>query len=149
MDDKKFIDTVNNCKTMSYASKITGMSYGSFKKKAISLNCFNPNPSGRGTKKTKSFGFIPLEEILSGQHPEYQTFKLKRRLIREGILEDKCCRCGWSEKMPDAEFSSCELEHIDGNPTNHKRENLEILCPNCHSLTESYRFRRGKTNGIN
>jgi 5-methylcytosine-specific restriction endonuclease McrA len=37
-----------------------------------------------------------------------------------------------------------ELEHKDGNCTNHNIENLELLCPNCHALTDTY---RGKNKG--
>ena len=37
---------------------------------------------------------------------------------------------------------NCELDHIDGNPTNHKLKNLIILCPNCHSQTDTYRSKK-------
>ena len=39
-----------------------------------------------------------------------------------------------------------ELDHIDGNRTNHKLENLRMLCPNCHSQTSTYKG-RNKGNG--
>jgi hypothetical protein len=69
-------------------------------------------------------------------------------LIKENIFEDKCSICEWSKKAKGVEYTSCELDHINGNSCDPRLENLRILCPNCHSLTETYRFRRGKTNGI-
>lgn len=87
--------------------------------------------------KTKPTGKkIDLAEILEGKHPEYQTFKLHKRLLKEGIKEHKCEICGntmWNgEKIP------LQLDHIDGNPHNHLLNNLRMLCPNCHAQTETY-----------
>lgn len=79
---------------------------------------------------------IDLNEILSGMHPYYQTFKLKNRLIKEGIKEDRCEECkidSWNGKK-----LAIQLDHIDGNPHNHLLENLKMLCPNCHSQTETF-----------
>lgn len=57
---------------------------------------------------------------------------LKQKLIRDGIKEDKCELCGvamWlNVKLP------LELHHIDGNHYNNSFDNLQILCPNCHSI---------------
>ena len=145
MSDEEFIKMVSEFKSMAYASKKVGMSYKNFRKKAISLNCFFPNPSGKGTRK-HGVKKVPIKDILEGKYPFFTTYKLKIRLYKEGIFEDKCNKCGWNIKIKGREYSPCELEHKDGNPTNHKLENLEILCPNCHSLTETYRFRRGRTN---
>ena len=83
---------------------------------------------------------IPLEEILQGLHPYYQTFKLKNRLIQEGIKENKCDKCHIKEWQ--GKPLNMQLEHKDGNPHNHKLENLEFLCPNCNSQTETYCGRR-------
>jgi hypothetical protein len=79
---------------------------------------------------------IPLEEILAGDHPYYQTLKLKKRLIREGILENKCSCCG-IEKWQGKEIS-LQLDHINGDSSDHVRENLRLLCPNCHSQTDTW-----------
>ena len=61
----------------------------------------------------------------------------RKRVILE--QENKCNKCELSiwlgEKIP------LELEHIDGNHSNNKRDNLEALCPNCHSLTPTWRGR--------
>jgi 5-methylcytosine-specific restriction endonuclease McrA len=43
-------------------------------------------------------------------------------------------------------FKSMIVNHIDGDKTNHKFDNLRVICPNCHSQTETYRFKRGKGN---
>lgn len=147
MSDENFVKIVNECKTMRYASIKTGMAYSTFIRKAKKLGCYKPNQGGKGTKKSKT-AKIPLEEILSGYHPEYQTYKLKRRLVKEGLIKDECSICGWNEKSKDRDLTPCELDHINGDPTDHRLENLRMLCPNCHSLTETYRFRRGRTNYI-
>ena len=94
------------------------------------------------TKKKVGRPEYPLEDILAGKHPQYSTYQLKKRLIEVGIFEDKCCICGWNEKPESQPITPCELDHIDGNPHNHIRDNLRIICPNCHSLTKNYRKRK-------
>ena len=56
---------------------------------------------------------------------------------------EKCMKCGWDEKNIHTNIVPVQLNHIDGNPENHDLKNTELLCPNCHSLTE-YFGRRGK-----
>lgn len=60
-----------------------------------------------------------------------------RRYIFEKF-DSKCCKCGWKEINKFSNRIPLQINHIDGNPRNHKEENLELLCPNCHSLTESF-----------
>lgn len=51
----------------------------------------------------------------------------------------KCARCGWGEKNQYTNKIPLEVEHIDGNYKNNAEENLILLCPNCHSLTSTYK----------
>lgn len=51
----------------------------------------------------------------------------------------KCSKCGWGEMNPYSKLIPLEIEHIDGNYQNNKEENLTLLCPNCHSLTATYK----------
>ncbi len=51
----------------------------------------------------------------------------------------KCMECGWAEINPISGKVPIELEHIDGDSTNNRLENLKLLCPNCHSLTPTYK----------
>lgn len=62
--------------------------------------------------------------------------------IRRYLFEKydgKCSKCGWSERNPYTNTIPLEVEHIDGDATNNDESNLTLLCPNCHSLTKTYR----------
>ena len=61
-----------------------------------------------------------------------------RRYIFEKF-ENKCCLCGWSEINPYTNTLPLEIDHIDGNSENNSEDNLRLICPNCHSLTSTYR----------
>jgi hypothetical protein len=57
----------------------------------------------------------------------------------------KCSLCGWSKKNPFTDKIPLEVDHIDGNHKNNSENNLTLICPNCHSLTKTYRgANRGK-----
>lgn len=62
--------------------------------------------------------------------------------IRDYMLakcQFKCTKCNWGEINRHTNKVPLELEHIDGDYLNNKEENLTILCPNCHSLTPTYK----------
>ena len=81
----------------------------------------------------------PLEDYLSNLFP-IQSLKLKKRLFAEGYLTKKCNICGLSQWLNDP--IPLELHHIDGNHENNNLDNLSVLCPNCHAMTESHRKRK-------
>lgn len=61
------------------------------------------------------------------------------KIIKRIILSERgesCENCGLSEWLGIK--IRLDMHHIDGNPDNNNRENLKLLCPNCHSLTENY-----------
>lgn len=134
----RFVDVSNSSPSMASAAATLGMHYNTFRRHAKALGCFKTNQPGKGTSKP-SQRIIPLQEILDGLHPQYQTFKLKCRLVKDGILEDKCSLCGISEWL--GKRLGIELDHVDGCRTNHKLSNLRMICPNCHSQTKTYRSR--------
>lgn len=88
---------------------------------------------------------FPLSEILEGKHPQYQTNKLKHRLVNEGVKEDKCEVCGITEWQGVP--ITMQLDHIDGNSHNHLYDNLRLVCPNCHAQTDTWCGKNKKVNG--
>ena len=51
----------------------------------------------------------------------------------------KCEKCGWGQINPFTQTLPLEIHHKDGDYRNNNEDNLELLCPNCHSLTQSYK----------
>lgn len=73
----------------------------------------------------------------------FTTFK--RNLLKEGKLINKCAICKieaiWNNKP-----LTLHLDHINGDNNNNNLENLRLLCPNCHSQTDTYTGRNCKKN---
>lgn len=70
---------------------------------------------------------------------EFET--LGRNYKRKFLIEEseyKCSQCCFSKTREDGS-SILEIDHIDGDHTNNSRDNLRVLCPNCHALTPNFR----------
>ena len=83
-------------------------------------------------EKTK----IILEDALQNKYPKVQATKLLQLLVEKNIKKYKCEICGitdWQNKP-----LTFHLHHIDGNHNNNQLDNLQVLCPNCHSQTSNY-----------
>jgi 5-methylcytosine-specific restriction endonuclease McrA len=102
--------------------------------------------------------YIPIEKKLGGHKPEkmplskimvenstYMSIsRLKKRLVDEGIMEYKCTKCGNTGDWM-GENLVLQLEHKNGINNDHRKENLEFLCPNCHSQSKTFARRNRKT----
>lgn len=64
------------------------------------------------------------------------NISLKRHMIETHNIEEKCVLCGISSWQNQK--LNLQLDHIDGNSANNELENLRFLCPNCHSLTDTF-----------
>ena len=94
---------------------------------------------GGNTKKKNTSEYLAKGTNIS-------SFKLKNRLLSEGIKEYKCenPECGLSEWH--GKPIPLELHHINGDNTDNRLENLQILCPNCHAFTDNYSGKNQKLN---
>jgi Zn finger protein HypA/HybF involved in hydrogenase expression len=98
-------------------------------------------------KKKDTIRKWKLGEITGTKNYSCSTF------IRNYLMEkhnDKCQLCGWGIKNIYTNKVPLQIHHIDGNSENNREDNLQLLCPNCHSLTENYGSRnknapRGKS----
>ena len=76
--------------------------------------------------------------LINGMRGNYQiSMHIKTYLFIK--YNNKCAKCGWSQVNPYTNSIPLEVDHIDGNYKNNSEENLILLCPNCHSLTKSYK----------
>ena len=94
--------------------------------------------TGQGWLLGKTFEsdkYIPFEEYIKGDH--VQTNKVRKKLLREGLKEHicECCLNTTWNVVP----IPLEVHHKDGDKDNNEIENLELLCPNCHALTDNYK----------
>lgn len=69
-----------------------------------------------------------------------QISKYIRRYLHE-TRGTACEECGWDKRHPVDNAVLTEIEHIDGNAENNLLSNLKVLCPNCHSMTPTFRAR--------
>lgn len=90
--------------------------------------------TGRARKYTRK-KTASIQDYLNNKI-KITSAKLKEKLIAEGLKENRCEICGISEWQ--GKPITCQLHHKDGNNQNNCLENLQILCPNCHSQTENY-----------
>jgi len=107
------------------------------KKYNFDISHFN----GQGHTKNIGKYRVPIEDYLTNKK-SIQSFKLRNRLFAEGYFEKKCCRCGLTEWL--GQPIPLELHHKDGNKQNNQLSNLEILCPNCHYFTDTYKTKNIK-----
>lgn len=114
--------------------KISNGNYRTVKKiideNLIDISHFNRKLGyGKNNKK------MLLNDILT-ENSNYNSTKLKHRLIEEGVKEHKCEKCGNHKWLDD--LIPIELHHVNGNCRDNRLNNLQILCPNCHTLTDNY-----------
>ena len=88
---------------------------------------------------------IPLEKILVENGTYTTTSSLKKRLLKDGVLINKCYVCGQLPEWKDLPLVMV-LDHINGKNTDHRLENLRLLCPNCNSQQITFAGRNKKIN---
>jgi hypothetical protein len=78
----------------------------------------------------------PLHEVMV-ENSTYSRSSLKHRLLRDGIKRPVCELCGQGEYW-HGRLMSLILDHINGVATDHRLENLRIVCPNCAATLDTH-----------
>ena len=100
---------------------------------------YSGNQSGKGTQKKRPK--MTLEEYLTNSQ-DVQTNKVRKKILEEGIKPHMCECCGLKAWLDQP--IPLEVHHKDGNKANNILENFELLCPNCHAFTDTYRGKNCK-----
>src|SRR5205807_8001623 len=85
---------------------------------------------------------MPIDELLSaGKRRGRQHVKL--RLLAAGLKDERCESCGltvWRDRP-----LTMALHHVNGDRHDNRLQNLQLLCPNCHSQTDTFGGRNGRS----
>ena len=100
---------------------------------------YSGNQSGKGFKKKAPK--MTLVDYLE-KSSDIQTNKIRKKILEEGIKEHKCECCGLTEWM--GKPIPLEVHHKDGDRSHNELSNFELLCPNCHAFTDSYRGKNSR-----
>ncbi|CAN5622692.1 hypothetical protein BH18ACI1_BH18ACI1_19180 [soil metagenome] len=95
-----------------------------------------------GKGKTSPYRKAATEFLYKGS--TISSHKLKLKLLRDNIKKKICERCKGEEWL--GETIPLELHHINGNRFDNSLSNLQLLCPNCHALTDNYSGRKSQIN---
>lgn len=142
--NNQLIEAIKNNTSLAGVLRDLGLSpkggnYRIVKRVISELGLDTSNITGKPSKDISSLSKSKqkLENILIKNSSYRSTNCLKLRLLNEKIKEHKCEKCGRTEW--EGKPIPLELHHVNGDHTDLRIENLQLLCPNCHALTDNYR----------
>lgn len=154
--DEKFIEAVRQSSSIRQVllalnqDPSGGGGYRVFHSRVKRLNVDTSHFTGQGHLRDKTHNWnvqVPLEEVLVENSDRVINSRNKKKLIEQGILELKCynMKCNISDEWLGSKIT-LQLDHVNGDNTDNRKENLRLLCPNCHSQTETFCRRKDSRN---
>jgi len=102
---------------------------------------------GKTWSKNKDLSSRLVQNSCYSSGLPYSSYKLKNQLLKLKIMEPVCVKCNLT-KWLDSDIP-LELHHINGDRFDNRIENIQLLCPNCHSFTDNYRAKNMSARGEN
>ena len=124
----------------------TGANYKTVHWAVARLGLLTTHWTGQGHLSGKRCTWVkkkPLCEILVKDSKYRGTSALKKRLMKEGLVENRCFECG-QEPQWRGKTLVMVLDHVNGVNNDHRVENLRMLCPNCNSQQDTFAGRNRK-----
>ncbi len=137
---------IKECKTIKQVIDRLGLNvcvyqYKAFKSRVIAESLdVSSLSSSRYPAEALAASTIPLEDHLVENRMVCNT-SLKRKLLKAKLLKNECSKCPNTGEW-NGEPLTLQLDHINGNRTDNRIENLRLLCPNCHSQTPTWGSKR-------
>ena len=147
---------MENTKSNSEAARFLNVSFTTYKKYARqfidsktdkNLWELHKNQAGKGIRKDivqATAGPYSIDKLLQGEFPNYPVWKLRNRILALGILPEKCNSCGYEERRITDDTTPLLLDFKDGDSTNHRIENLQLLCLNCYYMQSGNPYNKDK-----
>lgn len=136
-DEQKFTTAVAESFSVAGVLRHLGLTYAGNSYEVVREECERlgldtSHWNGKGHKPQK----LPLAEMMV-LGTKTATATLKRRMLQEGLLVLTCALCGL-EPVWQGQPLTLRLDHINGDRTDARRENIRLLCPNCDSQTDTF-----------
>lgn len=141
LDSKSYSDVLRSLNLSYSGGRTRDVLKQKIKDNSISISHFKPYSQKKSHKRGRDYKEILIE------NSDYRNLScLKSRLIKDRLLKYECLFCK-NNGFHNGLKLSLQMNHINGNRLDNRIENLRILCPNCHSQTETYGSKNVKNKG--